>query len=305
MESTNTNSNHSFFDILWQGKWIIIVITALFASLSIVVALNIPNQYKAEVLLAPADNQSSGGLSGLASQMGGIASLAGISLGSTESNDVGEALALLTSRAFLQDFIEKRQLLPNLLAIQSWDEENEKLIYEPSLYDVELKKWVRNPPKNKKVEPTPWEGYSKLISMLEIGEKSTNGTFSISIETLSPTLSMTWAEWLVEDINSTIANRELEEAKQSVEFLHRQLAQTQVAELRSIFYSLIEEQTKKILLGEVRHGYVLKILAPAVFPEERSSPSRGLIVIGLTFLGIILSLIVVLFQFLFFAHEKN
>ncbi|MBB1440681.1 LPS O-antigen length regulator, partial [Shewanella sp. SG41-4] len=71
------------FAVIWQGKWLIIAITAVFAVGAVVFAINQPNIYKSEALLAPADSeQGGGGLAALAGQFGGLASMAGINLGS-------------------------------------------------------------------------------------------------------------------------------------------------------------------------------------------------------------------------------
>ncbi len=72
------------FTVLWVGKIKIIAITAMFAIMSVFYALSVPNQYKASVSLVPAQQQS-GGISGALAQLGGIASLAGVSLGSGDS----------------------------------------------------------------------------------------------------------------------------------------------------------------------------------------------------------------------------
>ena len=71
------------FTAIWQGKWIIIAITTLFAVASVFYAINQPNIYKSEALLAPAEQDQQGGLGALAGQFGGLASLAGVNLGFT------------------------------------------------------------------------------------------------------------------------------------------------------------------------------------------------------------------------------
>ena len=74
------------FGVLWAGKIKIIAITAVFAVASVIYALSVPNQYKATALLAPAQS-SGGGLSGALGQLGGLASLAGVSIGGGESSE--------------------------------------------------------------------------------------------------------------------------------------------------------------------------------------------------------------------------
>jgi len=44
------------FLALWKGKWIIIAITFVFALGSVLYTLSLPNIYKADALLAPAES---------------------------------------------------------------------------------------------------------------------------------------------------------------------------------------------------------------------------------------------------------
>lgn len=287
-------NSESFVDIIWRGKWIIIAITSVFAISAVIYALSLPDKYKADMFLAPSTSSSDSGLAGLASQFGGIASLAGISMPTGQGNKVGEAMALLKSRSFIQEFIENRQLLPELLAGAGMNSNSKLLDLDETKYDLSSETWIRTAPKNKAVIPTAWEGFAVFIDMLDIGELDKDGTLRISIESESPVLAKRWLEWLVDDLNSNIAERELAEAKRSIIYLHQQIENTQLQELHSIFYSLIEEQTKKIMLGEVREDFVFKVLAAPVFPEEKSGPSRALICIGFTFFGGVLSLFLVL-----------
>ena len=73
------------FLVLWSGKFIIAAITAVFAITSVLYALSVPNQYKATALLAPAQSDG-GGLSSALGQLGGLASLAGVSIGEGSSS---------------------------------------------------------------------------------------------------------------------------------------------------------------------------------------------------------------------------
>ena len=54
------------FITIWQGKWVIIFITAIFSVGSVFYALSIPDEYKATALLAPASSSGSSSLSKLA-----------------------------------------------------------------------------------------------------------------------------------------------------------------------------------------------------------------------------------------------
>ena len=94
MENNTQNSDQyddeidlrELFMVLWAGKIKMVAITAVFAVASVIYALSVPNQYKATALLAPAQSDG-GGLSGVLGQLGGLASLAGVSIGGGESSE--------------------------------------------------------------------------------------------------------------------------------------------------------------------------------------------------------------------------
>ena len=54
------------FRVLWAGKWLIGGITFAASVIAVIVALMLPNIYRAEALLAPNNQDGAGGLSALA-----------------------------------------------------------------------------------------------------------------------------------------------------------------------------------------------------------------------------------------------
>ena len=102
------------FSVLWKGKSIIALFTGLAAFLSLTVALSIPNSYQSTALLAPKSHGGAGSLSRLASQYGGLASLAGMNLGGLDGDGMSKsALALekMRSFAFFEQYVYEDLLL--------------------------------------------------------------------------------------------------------------------------------------------------------------------------------------------------
>ncbi len=83
------------FRTLWAGKWLIGGITFATTVIAVIVALMLPNIYRAEALLAPNQDEGVGGLSALAAQYGGLASLACIDLRSGSSDKIALVLDIL------------------------------------------------------------------------------------------------------------------------------------------------------------------------------------------------------------------
>lgn len=84
--------------------------------------------YKASAILAPASAEGSGGLSALAGQFGGLASMAGINLGGSGGDKTALALEILKSRSFIENYIAKHELLVPLMAAEKWDMATDTLI---------------------------------------------------------------------------------------------------------------------------------------------------------------------------------
>jgi uncharacterized protein involved in exopolysaccharide biosynthesis len=283
-----------FLRILGASKWLIAGIVTTGTVVAVIIALLLPNIYRADTLLAPNDEQTGGGLSALAEQYGGLAALAGVDLmdGADEKTTLG--LAVLKSRKFISDFVERHDILVPLIAARGWDRESGELIIDPDEYDEQAEEWIRKVRFPKKVVPSMQEAYEKFTEdVLTIGENSRTGYVTITVEHYSPYVAQQWIEWLVEDLNDTIMQKDVSEAKQAIEYLNEQIKATSLAELRSVFSRLIEEQTKTIMLAEVTDEYLFKTVDPPVAPEEKTRPKRALIVLLGAFLSGVLAVLVV------------
>jgi uncharacterized protein involved in exopolysaccharide biosynthesis len=281
------------FGIIWKGKWWIIAITFVFAVGSVFYSLSLPNIYKSEATLAPSEDSSGGGLSRMAGQLGGLASLAGINLGSSGSNKTVIALEILRSRAFLTEFVDNHKILPELMAVDSWNRDL-GVTYNKEIYNPKSDTWTREvePPQSPK--PTSWE-YVKVFrdSVLQVKKNEENGLVTLSVSHKSPEIAQQWVSWLVEDINNAMRLRDIQEAQRSVKYLTEELEETSLSDMQQVFYQLIEQQTQTIMLANVRPEYVFQVIDPPVVPEQKDKPSRALVCVVGTMLGGFLSLIVV------------
>tara|TARA_Y100001001_G_scaffold160923_2_gene184426 strand:+ start:3121 stop:4074 length:954 start_codon:yes stop_codon:yes gene_type:complete len=291
------------FGILWQGKWLIVAVTMLFAAAGVAYALYKPNIYQASVLVAPANNEDSK-LGGLGGQLGGLASLAGISLGGG-SNQTAIAKEVLQSRAFITDFIHRHDLVKPLAAMKSWDESNSQWVYDREIYDPEAEEWLVDENGNS-LKPSDWD----LVKIfredhISVSEDQDNGMISVSVKNRSPVAAKEWAQWLVKDINEHMRRQDVEEAEASIQYLEQKLNETSIAGMQQVFYQLIENETRTVMLANAQKEYVFKTVDPAVIPEEKSEPKRAMIVIIFTLLGLFLSIfLVVVYGFINLQRSK-
>jgi len=284
------------FRVLWAGKWLIGGISFAAAIIAVAVALSLPNIYRAEALLAPNDSQGTGGLSALAAQYGGLASLAGINLNSGSADKTAFGLEVLKSRKFISGFIERHDILVPLMAVEDWDAESGELKIDPKVYDLATGRWTRDVRPPRKTVPSLQEAHEAFMEILSVSQDKQSGFVNIAVEHYSPTVAKQWVDWLVADINSSIMQQDVAEAEQAIAYLNEQIGSTSLADLQNVFFKLIEEQTKIVMLAKVSPEYTLRTLDPAVIPEIKFRPSRALICVLGTLLGGMLSVMGVLIR---------
>jgi uncharacterized protein involved in exopolysaccharide biosynthesis len=285
---------------IWAGKFIIIAITFVFAVASVLYALSKPDVYKASVLLSPVSSQGgSGGLGALAGQFGGLASLAGINLSGGGGDQTSIALATLESRSFIENFIKKHDLLVPLMAAKSWDRTTDSLILDEEIYDEKNQKWIREVKPTEIPEPSLWKAYVKFKKIFSVSQDKTTSLITIELEFFSPSLSKAWLIFLIKDINEFIREQEKSETKASIIYLKNELKNIQVSNMETVFYQLIEEQTKNMMLAQVKKEYVFKTIDPPQVPERKHGPKRAIIVILGTTLGGLISMLLVLIKYFY------
>lgn len=284
------------FVVLWAGRLKILAVTATAALLSVVVALSLPNIYRAEALVVSSESDSSGGLSALAGQFGGLASLAGVSLGSGDSDRTQLGIEVLQSRQFFADFIARRDVLVPLMATAKWNAATGELVIDEDIYNTEQQRWVREvePPRTR--QPSVQEAYAEFVELFSVSQDKKSGMVTVAVEHQSPQVAQQWVSWLIDDLNTTLREQDIAEAERSITYLQQQVRETNVADLQTLFFGLIQKQTERVMLAKVRDQYLFKTIDPAVVPELKSKPKRALICLLGTLLGGMLALFWVLFD---------
>lgn len=281
---------------IWAAKLLVFGLALLAALVALIVILFVPNTYRAEALLAPNHTESTGGFEGLAAQYGGLASLAGISLGSNSTDKTTLGLAVLQSRKFISDFIDRHEILVPLIAADGWDDEANVVKIDAGQYDTTAKKWIRKVRSPRTQIPSQQEAYEEFEERLRVSQEPESGLVTVSIEHHSPTVARQWVEWLIEDLNTETMRQDVTEAEQAITYLRQQVESTSIAELQRVFFRLIEEQSKVIMLSQVKAEYLLRTIDPAITPERHHSPNRWLIVILSFLFGMALALLIILIR---------
>ncbi len=290
------------FSVLWAGKQLIVAITAVFAIVSVIYALSIANEYKASAVVSPAHSGGSS-LGKMAGQLGGLASLAGINIGGGEGSETQEAMEIMQSWGFIEEFIQSNNLQVPVYAAEGWNKSSNALKLYDGLYDIETKSWLIEGDNGDARPPSSWELYQQFQQRVSVSEDKKSGLINISIEYFSPQIAKQWVDLFVSSINDYMRDRKLAQVNRNIEYLTAQIDKTAIAEMREVFYQLIEEQTKSKMLAEASPEYAFVTVSKAMVPEEKSKPKRALICILGTLLGGMLSVLIVLVRH--YAFKEN
>jgi len=264
---------------------------------------SLPNIYKSQTLLSPTEDAKGSGLSSMGAQLGGLASFAGVSIGNQGNDKIVIALEVLKSRKFLTKFIEKHNISIPLIAGEYWDIKTEKLILNDELFNTKTNEWKINKETNLPAIPTHWDLYTKFSQIIDLEHDGATNLVLLSVKFLSPTLAQKWAEALVIDLNNTMRMRNIKSTQSSINYLQQQISRTQEQEMKKVFFQLIQEQSKNLMIAEITHEYVFKTIDPAYIPQDKNSPRRFLIVL---FSGILIGVLITFSLMLaFFITPKN
>lgn len=278
---------------LWSGKRLIASVTIFGALASVALALYLPTTYTSTVTLSPADDQA-GGMSNLLQRYSGLASFAGVSLPGEEGISRSKlGLEIMKSRSFLSDFVSRRELLPELMAVESFSLETGEISFDKDIYDSETGEWTRDVSLPLSKKPSSLEAYEAFEEILTIYSDNKTGFIRVSVTHRSPEIAANWVTWLVEDINTSMREADIEESARSIAFLKDQASKTAVADLQAVMYELIQSQTETMMLAQVKDEYVFKTVDTAFIPEKKSGPKRAMIsILGTSATFLLTSLLV-------------
>lgn len=291
---------HEFFLAMRINIKFIVTSLILFFLSFFLFSLTIPNTYTAHSILSPTSTDSS---SNLVNQYGNLAAIAGIDL-SGDSGEVEIAIAFIKSKKLVSQLMLKKSFLPDLMAARSWSMKNNTVTYDSSKYDVTNDMWVRKVRSPLKETPSIHEAHKEFSKLVSVTQDKSNQFVKLSVEHISPAVAHQWALWIVKEANSMVANIRVKESQDSIDYLNNQIKLTPYAELKTMFYELIQQKTQSMMLAKVNSEYALTTIDPPLIPETKTNPNRFLISIMGLWLGLIFSTIVVLIRY-YLLHIRS
>jgi uncharacterized protein involved in exopolysaccharide biosynthesis len=244
---------------LWKRRYMLAVVSIICGVLACASSYLFKRKYQTAVEFVTVTDDAmggrAGGLAALASQLGGLASLGGLTLSGNERK--AEYLATLQSQSLIERFIAQNNLIPVLYA-DAWDETR--------------KTWKDADTKN---HPTTWKAIQRFKSnVMRLSTANKTGISTLSITWSDARVGAIWANELVELADEYVRARTIAETERNIVYLNDQLTKTSVVAVQNSISTLLEDQIKRMMLAKGTDQYAFRVIDPALPPERASFPKR-------------------------------
>jgi len=268
VETVDELTLHDVGAALREGRKLVFVSVLTFTAIGFLILVLSPKTYRAEAVLLPVSSDSSGSLmAGISSQLGGVASLAGLSVG--QSDRKIEGFETLRSRSLVEQFINEHKLLPELYP-QRWDSSEQRWKVAPD--EV----------------PTVWEAAKKFRKdVLSIEQETKTGLVTIGVQWRDAEVAAQWANDLIRRVNDRLRTRAIGQSEQNLQYLREQADKTSIFEVRQALYRLIEGELKNSMLARGTEEFAFKTIDAAVAPQSPSWPATVPLLIGGPLVGLL------------------
>jgi uncharacterized protein involved in exopolysaccharide biosynthesis len=226
----------------------VLVLGAAFALSGALYAALATPWYRAEVLMAQSKDRPT---DGLMSQFGGLASLAGINVG---SSDNAEPLALLKSMGFAREFIEEEKLETVLLS-RKWN--------------AAEKRW-KGPEEDWPDVRDAVEYFDEKVRRV-VPDKKT-GLVTLAVEWKDPAVAADWANKMASRLNNRMRERAIAESTENIRYLKSEMAQADLISLQQSIGKILEVELQKLMLARNNQQYSFRIIDPAQVPKKKVRP---------------------------------
>lgn len=284
LQKTNDEIDfYELFHICWGKKLLILFFITLAAIVSVFGSLSLPNIYTSKSILTPASSEQS-----LSDKLGSFSSFApaipGISLPKTSVKKSLEGIERIKSFDFFVDRFLPNIEFENLVAAKKWNRASNTITYDKKIFNQLNNSWLER--------PSDQEAYEIYTEILSVSQSDKTSLVDMRIEHISPYVAEKWLKLIIENINNHMREIDKNLAKNSIEYLKMSAQNTNLAEVKGVIFSLMENQIQILTLAESNDFYVFKPISSPIAPERKSKPARSIICIIGTLLGLIIGICV-------------
>jgi uncharacterized protein involved in exopolysaccharide biosynthesis len=287
-----------YWQVIWKGKALIILIVMITVFSTGILLLFMPNIYQATAIITPVDNtEKEGKISSMLAQQFGQ------QFGSIlpNSSSASEIVNLLNSNIVREKVIQNYNLLP-LLFHERWDEERKVWKEESFLW---LKKFLRSSDgedtkrggRKESSNPEIWDALRELQEIVTVKNNLKENMISISAEFWNPEMAAKIVKYLIATLNDHMCSEAKRVATVNMKYLMDQVSKNPDPYIKQKIYALIAHQIETSMMAEVKENFAFKVIDPPKEPDRKVKPKRAL--------QVMLAFVVSLFLGIFVVFSKE
>ena len=284
------------FTALWRGKRLIIICVMFSIMLASLYLRQAERKYTVRYVFAPVASENSGpNLGGL----GGLASLAGVSLPTSSSSDFLTYKFLLKSEEVAARILKDRDLLVSVFSSE-WDTERE-LFRQPASGPLRsvvrgLKNLLTGNEPSAYIPPNAARLSAWMNAAFNSAEDRDTGFLTLSAETANPTLMVDVITRATQETDQLLKERYVATAEQTVSFYQQQLNKARAREHREALAKLIAQEDQKLMLASKGSYFVAEPITEPYVSLGPTSPKASLVLALSVVLGGFLGAAIVLIR---------
>ena len=265
------------FGALWRGKFLIMLCVIVAIALAALYLRSAERKYTAKYVFKPVVSEDvMPSLSGL----GGLASLAGVSLPSSSSSDFLTFKFLLKSEEVAAEILEDHKFVQDIFSSE-WDKEREIFRKPPdqgyTTFLRMIKKLLTGQDKQDYVAPNAARLSHWMKDAFNSSEDLKTGFLTLSAETPNPNLILQVMARATEEADRLLKERYIESAEQTMGFYQKQLAKARAREHKEALAKLIAQEDQKLMLASKGTYFVAEPLTRPSVSINPTSPKASLV----------------------------
>jgi hypothetical protein len=270
---------------LWRGKLLILFISCVSLALASFYLNGAVRKHTVSMTFKPVLEESSGpNLAGL----GGLASLAGVSLPQSGSGDFATYRTLLRSQEVAERVIATTELLPEIFK-NEWDAQNAQF-REPSRGVLRqslsgLKSVLTGDEKGDYIAPNPQRLSIFVEDTFALTLDKETGFLTVSSESDDPELIVALIIAATEATDELMKERYIINAEQTLQFYQSKILTSRSREHREALAKLISAEDQKLMLTSEGRHFVAEPLTRATISMAPTSPKSVLVLALALMLG--------------------
>ena len=284
------------FVTLWKGKWFITLCVLLAITLGSIYLRSADKKYTVTYIFKPvSSNDATPNFSGL----GGLASLAGVSLPSSSSSDFTAFKMLLKSEEVATLMMDDTQFIREIFASE-WNGSAQAFERPPpgplTPIKATIKSFLLGEGETTYIAPNPARVANWMSTAFVTSVDRDTGYLTFSSETTKPELSLKIISRAASVTDQLLKERFIRSAEKTMSFYQQKLAAARAREHREALAKLIAQEDQKLMLASKGSYFVAEPLTTPSVSLYPTSPKSSLILALSVVLGVFFGAALVLIR---------